>query len=92
MIRTEGGGGYEGSCSRARFSWINIFSSIETFLLRDRVFDVIRIFVRQSWTQPRREGRSSMGMADGWIIVRSRSRPRIGARERKDKKISLMMI
>lgn len=62
---------------------------------RDRVFEATRILVRRSRTQFRR-GDCSFSDEDlkteGWIILRRRLRARMGARERKDKKASLMMM
>ncbi len=61
---------------------------------RELVPEAKRILERKSCVQLRRmEDLSSDDgrVTDGWIMVRRRSRARIGARERKERKTSLRM-
>lgn len=74
---------------------MRMLSSVEAFRSCDRPLDVMRIFERQSRTQLGRDEDLSSAdwrVTDGWIMDRRRSRPRIGARERKDRKTSFMKI
>ena len=80
--------------SRARFSWMRTLSSVEGVRSRDRVLEAKRILERKSCVHfCRSEDLSSddWRAGDGWIMIRRRSRARIGARERKERKTSFKM-
>lgn len=88
--------GHDERSSRALFSWT---STCKFDMSRARDREDNRIFSRQSWTQAHRGPRWSAdsesdwadeAAADEWEIrARSRSRPRMGARERKVRNMSL---
>jgi len=69
-------------------------SSVEGVRSRDRVLEAKRILERKSRVHfCRSEDLSSddWRVGDGWIMIRRRSRARIGARERKERNTSFRM-